>query len=327
MRRYLSRILLIVGLSLGFTSTTIAQLQCDKPVAEAGAVKCGAALVHRFLLINTGTETITLTGLTPSCGCLAPSADRSVLKAGQESELTLEVNTLTQASGPQTWHARVQYRCGTETRELKLTLNARIETEILVTPAALNISTSSALSHEIIVTDLRDKPFAITGASVASPYIHITPGHPRRNADGKLTWLVTVDVQSGLAEGRHEDRILIETDDPTYPRLVVPLRIEKRARTHVRVVPEEMIFQRVTGSPQSRLLLLRPIDDQEIEVTKLNCFEPGIRAEWSRGPGGLVSIKVTIETTARKEGESTLTVELAKPVAQTLTIPVRWTMP
>lgn len=327
MRRLLSLVPIVCGSLLAFSGSARAQLHCEQPTAQAGLVKCGTALTHRFLLTNSGKEPITITEMRPSCGCLAPKLDRSILRSGQEGELLLEVNTLTQASGPQSWNTTLRYQCGAETRELMLTLNAKIETEVLVTPAALNISTSTAISHEISVTDLRARPFTITGVSVASPDMRVFLGAPRKNADGKQTWVVKLDVSSGLADGRHDDQILIQTDDATYPRLVVPVKIEKRPRVRVRAVPEEMSIQRVNGSPISRVVLLRPIDGQAIEVAKLECPEPGISAEWTDGPGTMVSIKVSIQPTTRRDGETTLTVQLSKPGVQTLKIPVRWTTP
>src|ERR1700724_4802424 len=86
-----------------------ADLFCPESPYDAGQVFSGAALAHRFTLVNRGASTIEVTEVKPGCGCLRPRLDQPTLRPGEQGALTLEINTLTQAPGPHLWRAVGHY--------------------------------------------------------------------------------------------------------------------------------------------------------------------------------------------------------------------------
>src|SRR5581483_5748742 len=89
---------------------------------------------------------------------------------GEAGEVFLEIDTLSQSAGPNAWRAVVRYRTGDADPEAVLLIRAQLVREITVEPAALdlNVTANGQLRAEIVVTDLRPRPFSVTRAATSS---------------------------------------------------------------------------------------------------------------------------------------------------------------
>jgi hypothetical protein len=77
---------------------------------------------------------------------------------------------------------------------------------------------------EIILSALAQRAFRVTGARSEGRRVRVTvPEH----APG-TTWRVLVSLPEGLGPGVVEDRVVVETDDPDVPQLIVPVRADIR---------------------------------------------------------------------------------------------------
>src|SRR5262249_55496580 len=149
--------------------------------------------------------------------------------AGEQGEILLEVNTLTQPAGPNAWHLTVCYREDGQERVRDLAILADLVTEVKVEPPKLTLSTDGTLRHEVVVTDLRPVPLRVTHAQCSSPYLAAQV----RPSEGGPGWRVSVVVAESMPEGRHEEVLSIVTDDPAYRELRVPVTVVKRSRQGV----------------------------------------------------------------------------------------------
>jgi hypothetical protein len=308
------------------TSEGRADLQCAAPIAQVGEVLSGAPLCHVFTLVNHGASPVEVVEVRPSCGCLTPHLDQRVLAPGQEGRLALEVNTLTPAEGPEVWRCTLVYREGEQKREVTLAVCGQVKCEIRVDPAALNISTRSTISHEIVVTDSRTRPFTVTGASTTSAHLRSQLLEGKASTGGH-TWSVRLDVLADLPEGRHEEWVRITTNDPHYPALKVPVTIEKRRRESVVAAPPVVDWTASgTDSLPERAVLLRASSEQDVIVAKAECDQPGVQCSWVRGPGALATLRLTADRTKLAPGfhQASVHVQLANPAAETITLPVTW---
>ena len=102
------------------TGAARAELVCPESTATLGQVASGSVLTHRFTLFNRGSHPIEVTEVKPGCGCLRPRLDRPTIRPGEQTSLMLEINTLTQAPGPNLWRAVVHYRENKQPAELTL---------------------------------------------------------------------------------------------------------------------------------------------------------------------------------------------------------------
>src|SRR5436190_20968566 len=88
-----------------------AALHCAAPSVAKGDVKGGPPLSHTFDLTHAATAgTLTITRVEAGCGCLRQRLTAGILQPGQGSQLTIEVNTLTQPDGPNRWQIAVGYK-------------------------------------------------------------------------------------------------------------------------------------------------------------------------------------------------------------------------
>src|SRR4051812_36488194 len=126
--------------------------QVQQPSIDAGEVRVGPTLVRRFAFVNAGTDPLTVTDLSSSCGCTTPTLPQRTYQPGERGELALEVNTLSQPAGPNRWAVRVGYRCGDRASTATLELTAKLVKEWDISPAALVFRGSDPPPAPIIIS-------------------------------------------------------------------------------------------------------------------------------------------------------------------------------
>ncbi len=302
-----------------------AELECTAPEVDKGEVKSGLSLSHRFTIHNRGSESVEITDVHPSCGCLAPKLDKRRLQPGESGELLLEVNTLTQPAGVNTWRVTLRYRAGTVEQELPLYLRARVVSEITVEPPSLAIYTDTAMRHEIAVIDRRIEPLSVRAVPTSSPHVRTHLGELRRDAAGAWRRTIEVEVLADCPEGRHEETLRICTSDPLYRELKVPFTIVKHARRLVSAVPASVVLSEAADQPlPAKVVLLSAADEREVRIERIECDKDAIDCRWAQGPGPRATLKIRVDR-SRIPGDrlrGVVQVHLSKPATETIAIPV-----
>ena len=307
------------------TALVRGELQCTSSVVDKGEVRSGLALAHRFTVINRGSEPVEITDVHPSCGCLAPKLEKRRLQPGESTQLMLEINTLTQPAGINSWRVTLRYRSGTVEQELPLYINARIVTEISVEPPSLAIYTDSSIGHEIVVIDRRTEPLIVRAVPTSSPHVRTHLGALQRDAAGHWRRAIQVEVLEECPEGTHQETLRICTSDPLYSELKVPFTIVKRARRLVSAAPASVVLSESAAQPlPARVVLLSAADDREVHIERVESDHPALDCRWAQGPGHQATLKIRVD---RKQipGDrlrAAVHVHLSQPAAETITIPV-----
>jgi hypothetical protein len=301
-------------------------LRSDEPVFEAGEVRSGSRLAHRFTFFNRGAAPVEVTDVRPSCGCLTPRLEQRRYGPGEAGVLVLEVNTLTAPPGPNHWRVQIFYRDGAGLRDLTLAVLANVVTEIGVQPAALVLCADGPIAHDVTLTDRRPTPLAVTEVRASSPHVRARFDEPRRDAEGNWARAVHVEVLADHPEGRHEENLLVATADPAYPELRIPLTVVRRPRHGVTATPEAVTLSAEAGKAlPARVVLLRGPGDAEVEVEGVEADDPAVRCQWAKGPGRMATLRVQVDGKRLAGGgalQSAVRVRLNQPRAETLTIPV-----
>jgi hypothetical protein len=312
-------------LSLLVPPTVQADLRFLEPAANAGEVRSGIPLAHRFGFINEGPEEVTIAGLRASCGCIKPRLDRRTYAPGEKGSLVLDVHTLGESAGDHTWHLHVSYSCGKATREASLALHGRVVREIVVQPAALTLFTSGSIGHQITLTDLRKHALTIAAVRTTSPVLKAQVSHTSQDPSGHRVVTIGLAVDPGCPEGRFEEIVALVTDDNTYAELRVPVTVVKRPRQRVTASPGTVTLAAPPSQPlPSRIVLLRPAGEDAVAVDQVASDDSAVVCTWASGPGNFVTLKVSVNR-AHLSGDSfrsAVHVHLSKPVRETLTIPV-----
>lgn len=302
-----------------------ADLHFPEPRHDIGEVRCGTRRVHAFPFVNRGPDAVEITDTRASCGCLTPRLEKRVYQPGERGEIRLEINTLSQPAGSHTWRVQVFTRRGGQTEETALDVSGRVIAEIQVQPPVLNIFANQAVSHTITVTDLRPRSSTVTDARTSSPYLKTRIMGRRQDDAGRWVHTIQVDVAADCPEGRHHEVVSIDTDDPAYRDLQVPVTVVRRARQHVAAVPAAVTWQAPAGEPlPARLVLVRGADDRPVQVERVEADDPALVCQWAPGPGNQATVKLRVDR-SRMTGDSlqgVVRVQVSQPERQTLTIPV-----
>jgi hypothetical protein len=306
-----------------------ADLTCREPLFRVGEVRSGTSLRHSFALLNSGSTEIEVVEVRPGCGCLSARLAQRRFQAGQSGAVEVEVNTVTQPEGPNTWRVLLVYRQGEEWRELPLFVTAQVIREVSLSPANLVIYTDTTLGHTFTLTERRSAPLEIKAVVTTDPHIRGHAGERVTTAAGTWERPITLEVQPDCPEGRHEGTLSILTGDPLYRELKAPFTVVKRARQGVSAVPGSIHLVGTGGAAlPARIVLLGANDRQEVVIERVEPSSPAIACRWAAGPGARATLKITVDrsrlTGASWEGQ--VRVHLKKPVGQIVTVPVRCTL-
>ncbi|MCS6850996.1 MAG: DUF1573 domain-containing protein [Gemmataceae bacterium] len=312
-------------LALLAASPVRAEPQFSARHVDVGEVRTGTALTPSFTFVNPGPASVTLLDARASCGCLVPRVERRTYQPGESGSVRLEINTLTQPAGPNTWTLVLRFEEGGQVRETTLTLAARLVTEVQVQPASLHIYADKGVCHEIRVTDLRDQSLRVTAADSSSPWVAAAVEPPPPTRGDRPTWVIRLTVRDDLPPGRHEERVTVYTDDPAYRTLNVPVTIIKKPRHNVSALPGEVTWSVPRGQPvPSRIVLIRAADRQAVKVAEVTSDDPAITATWAEGPHDMSTVRLHVDRSRVRGGEvrTTVRVRLRQPMAEVVEIPV-----
>jgi hypothetical protein len=315
--------------ALALSADAPAPLHCPEPAVTKGEVKCGPVLVHTFDLSNRGSGILTITRLESSCGCLRRSISRDVLRPGESARLVLEVNTLTQPSGPNRWQVAVHYTVETagsplQVGELSLQVTGTLVQELIVSPPQLAFSTAGAATQTLSVTDRRANPLTILKATATSPKVVAEVGARKPLPDGGCRQEVTISVSADIPGGRTDDTLVLTTTDQAYPELRVPVRIEKRVAGDLSVTPEAVTVRFGSDAADvATLVSVRRPDGKAVGILSAACDHPAVTVKASAGAGAIAAVRVTVPgALAVHPGSGTVKLKLDD--GRDVTIPVRW---
>jgi hypothetical protein len=312
--------------------TLPAAFHSPNPTAAKGDVKAGPPLVHTFDLVHNGTGTVTITKIEAGCGCLRQSLGAKVLQPGGKTQLTLEVNTLTQPDGPNRWQVSVSYQIEApgqpaQTGALLVQITATLTRDIAVTPPQVAFSSTGGASQTLVVTDKRAKPLTVTKAASSAPHLSVeiapavnpVPGVPR-------TQSVTIKLAANAPAGHRDEVVVLYTDDTECPELRIPVRVLKRAAEAVTATPEVVNLRLAAGQTEgSAVVQLRSPDGKAVSIAGADSDMPGVQLKWPSGSWAVTTVRITVpETVAAQPGRCTVRVRLSEPAGE-VEIPVSWT--
>jgi hypothetical protein len=209
------------------TTSAWADLHFENAKANIGEVRASLPLEHRFTFVNSGTSPIEIVETRPSCGCLKPQLGQRVFAPGEHGVIPLVIHTLGQPAGPHDWELTLIYRDGETLKRQTLQLSAQVKTDVCVQPASLTVVARGPISHDIQLADMRAAPLKIVRVETTSPGIEAVAQPLVAGDFGGFVGKIQIRVTNAMPEGRHEETIVIYTDDPVYGELRVPVTVVK----------------------------------------------------------------------------------------------------
>jgi hypothetical protein len=311
------------------SSNAWADLTLNQASVDLGEVRAGLPLAQRFNFRNQGPEKIEITDLRGSCGCLRPQLDKRVFEIGEEGSLTVRVNTLGQPSGPHRWQVRMTYSAGNRVYVIPVQLTARIVTEISIQPASLTVFADRPVAYDLLLTDLRPNALAIKGVQASSPQMTAGVVGDFHDAAGHAVRKLRLEIAGDYPEGRHDEIVEILTDDPEYHQLRVPVTVIKRQPQALIVSPNHLSLQVPEGrSLASQMVVLRDHESRQIAIDEVVADDPALMCQWSSGPGHMATLRVSVarQQAVELRGETAVHIHVRQPMAETITLPVTYSL-
>jgi hypothetical protein len=124
-----------------------------------------------------------------------------------------------------------------------------------------------------------------------------------------------------MPAGRHEEQVIIYTDDPVYRQLTLPVTVIREIRGRISALPAEVKID------EFRLVRICDSQDQPVTIENAVSDHPAVVCSWAGGPGNHATLKVVLDHAKANtaQGAATVRIEVSSPVREVLTIPVRWT--
>jgi len=210
-------------------------LAFDQYLVDRGEVFPTQEVHAHFDFTNRGRAPVGIVQLVPSCGCLKPRTDKEVYQPGESGQFVLRVQTANQNAGFKEYTVAVHYT-DPEPREAIVTLRMVLpENQVFVSPPALSFimlgdapAPGGVLPQTIEVTDRRGqgRHLNITSVECVPRVADVDLEETYVDEEGHWHGRLKVTIPGDLPSRPLQALIRIATDDPEYPRLRVPLKLQ-----------------------------------------------------------------------------------------------------
>lgn len=229
---------------------------------------------EEFFFRNQGQQVVRITGLEPSCGCLAPQLSATEIAPGGTGRITLPIRTANEPAGLRDYQVNIHYE---DPKPRSVSINWRVrlpEKKLLIEPRVLMVlgDHTEGVEYPVQISDFRPgkvaAPLRITGLTAAPAEIEARITGQSAGGDVSET-KIGVKFSTELPPGKHRGLITIQTDDTDYPALQIPVIVGR---------PEADLEDRVTASPQMGRLVIRRNRPEESAGTDVLIRTP---EDWS----------------------------------------------
>jgi uncharacterized protein DUF1573 len=193
------------------SSGGIPKAEAIDPIFNFGTAPSGPPVKHVFKIRNAGTGTLTIDGVTTSCGCTAAKPTRNSLALGEESDIAVTFDTISE-KGPATRTVTVVTN-DPKQRQLELTLKGDLRAQVEAAPPFVAfglVKHGVEKTSRVTIADLvNDKePLQVGPTTNSSANIKVSQ-EPR--TDGKPGAMLSVTVLKSMPVGPFDDTIKIKT--------------------------------------------------------------------------------------------------------------------
>ncbi len=220
-RLYLSFLVVMV---LGVAVGAAPQITADSTSWDFGTVASGTALVHTFVLTNTGSDPLHIAGVWTSCGCTVAQLAKSTLNPGESTNLT----ATWQSSGTGHFLKTVTVRSDDPASpQLEFSLTADLflnAPKISASETSFDfgiVSGTTDLVHTFRISNAGDQPLVVSEVSTSCSCTTAGLG-PMTLAPGQSTDLPVTYSPTG--SGKQESTVTIRSNDPKHGTLSLTVK-------------------------------------------------------------------------------------------------------
>lgn len=206
-----------------------AEAYFDERVHDFGATPKGPQLVHYFRFTNSGKETLTISGVRVSCGCVTASAPVTQVKPGESSYITASMDSR-RFTGAKSVTVFVQFT-SPRFEEISLEVRANGRDDFSMSPESIAFGTirkGKGGAASVQVTLQTDPNWEVKDAKAESNYVKPTVKLVKRNG-AQVTYEISADLRNDLPVGKWYTDIWISTSNPNLSKVRIPLTVDVNA--------------------------------------------------------------------------------------------------
>ncbi len=191
-----------------------------------GTVPRGPILRHSFRLTNTTTGPIHVSSVRVSCSCVSASITPEELATGETAILFVQLDT-SRVSGFTQKAIYVQLD-QPQWEETAFSVQANVLADVTLTPDSLafgRIKRGSSREASVTVQFFGTADYKTLLAKCDSPYVEVGVRQLQRDV-GPVAYQVTARLRPDFPAGNWYGTIWLGTDNPTLPRLPIPLTVQ-----------------------------------------------------------------------------------------------------
>ncbi len=196
----------------------------DNPVKDFGKVTVGKTLKHVFSFSNSGSSTLEILEVEPTCGCQAVSLTTKQIEPGKSGQIEVHVDT-TVMIGAVTESINIITNDPLRPSIL-LTIKVDVQPEISLSSPSIyfgDVPKGKEVTEEVILTILEDKSIKILSAESSDESVSVRL-EPVPDSDGKKVKLIATYAADGKIGYRLGD-ITVKTTSYLTPELTIHLII------------------------------------------------------------------------------------------------------
>src|SRR5262245_3274661 len=193
---------------------------------DFGSVPRGPTLTHAFILKNTGSDTVRISSLRVSCGCVTASAPKNILQPGEDSVVQAQMDT-TRFQGVKSVTIYVQFD-RPKHEEVRLWVRANGRDDVSVVPDTLSfgqVKRGASPSAAARITFQANSQTHITEVQTESNYVQAGVREAHRTPS-EVAYDLTAKMRADAPVGHWFTDIWLKTDNAAFPRIRVPLTVE-----------------------------------------------------------------------------------------------------
>jgi hypothetical protein len=228
----------------------------DELNKDFGAVPHGTMAVHPFRVTNNTGGTVYISSARVSCGCTSTRVLQNSLAPGQETVVLAQMDTR-RFFGTKSVTIYVQFS-QPQFEEVRLTVQANSRDDLAFSPEGLNfgkVKRGLEATAEMSVSFLTGGQTQIADAKSDSNYVAPTLKEIRRD-NGEVAYQLTAKIRPDIPVGKWYSDVWLKTDNPSMPRVRVPLTIE--VESPLTVSPSSIVLGQVkAGTLNDRKVVVR----------------------------------------------------------------------
>jgi len=225
---------------------------------DFGSVPRGPVLSHPFHLTNNTGRPVHIAGIHVSCGCVTATAKESYLAPGQKTVVLAEMRTNV-FSGVKSVTIYVRFD-QPQSEEVRLWVQANSRDDVTVTPDAFAfgpVKRGTEPAGTVTVTFLGNGAWQIQKAQCDSNYVSAVCTEVRRDL-GEVSYQVKATLRKDAPVGKWYTDIWLTTNNPSTPRVRVPLTVEIQSALTVSPSAVDLGQVRI-GSQTERKVIVRGV--------------------------------------------------------------------